>query len=261
MAREESGGIESLEAKNRLNYAENPAGMMGSASLLTGFIRRIRAFSPSPSEMTSSATPSFDVYQLLCQHARSQPDAIAYTSRFRVATYRKLRNRIERSAARLHGEWGVRRGDLVAYLGCGHPDALVLYFGLVCCGARLLPLERRELQADSGRICAALGIRLVLTDDDFPPLADIASHTLSTLIGSVTPHPALAAAPDAGVVSLVRITQPLDDGMQLLQSSLADESRLPPASACEIRGALFDDVSFPRVLATLAGAGAVGFVS
>jgi acyl-CoA synthetase (AMP-forming)/AMP-acid ligase II len=208
----------------------------------------------------TSAAASIDIYQALCRHARSQPDAIAYTSRFRIATYRKLRNRIERSAARLYGEWGVRPGDLVAYVGCGHPDALVLYFGLVCCGARLLPLEHAEWQFESSRILAALGVRLALIDDDGVPPAQIASHTLSALIGSVTSHPSLSAEPDPRVPSLARIAPQTGDELKLEQSSLAEESRLPSMRQCEVDGPLFDAPGFAQVLATLAAGGVVGFV-
>jgi acyl-CoA synthetase (AMP-forming)/AMP-acid ligase II len=177
-----------------------------------------------------------------------------------VATYRKLRNRIERSAARLHGEWGVRPGDLVAYLGCGHPDALVLYFGLVCCGARLLPLERAELQFDSGRILSELDVRLALIDDDGIAPPGIVAHTLSTLIGSVTSHPALDAVPDPRAASLARIVLSPEGALRLEGASLADAAGDSPMQRCEVGGPLFDAPTFAAVLATLAGGGVVGFL-
>lgn len=203
---------------------------------------------------------SADAYQALCRHARSQPDAVAYTSRFRIATYRKLRNRIERSAARLQGEWGVRRGDLVAYVGCGHPDALVLYFGLVCCGARLLPLEHAELQFDSGRILSELGARLALIDDGGIAPPGIAAHTLSTLIGSVTSHPALDAVPDPRAPSLARIALSAEGALRLQEACLADAAEENPMQQCKVGGPLFDAPTFAAVLATLASGGVVGFV-
>jgi acyl-CoA synthetase (AMP-forming)/AMP-acid ligase II len=223
------------------------------------FLRRISGFFQLLFIMNSSVATFADPYQLLLQHARSQPDAIAYSSRWRVATWRKLRNRIERSAARLYGEWGVRPGDLVAYLGCGHPDALVLYFGLLCCGARLLPLEHEELQAASARILDELRVKLVLIDDDAAPPARIAAHTLSALIGSPTQHPALTAPPDARLPSLVRVAASAGS-FEAVQTSLADEACLAPAAEpCAVKTALFDADNFPRVLATLAGGGIVAF--
>lgn len=83
---------------------------------------------------------------LLQQKVQTDPDAIAYVLPGRVITYRRLWSRIERACARLQGEWGVRRGDIVAYVGNGHPDALILYFALLRLSASLLPLE--SLTAD-----------------------------------------------------------------------------------------------------------------
>jgi acyl-CoA synthetase (AMP-forming)/AMP-acid ligase II len=78
---------------------------------------------------------------LLQQKAQTDPDAIAYVLPDRVITYRRFWSRIERACARLQGEWGVRRSDIVAYVGNGHPDALILYFALLRLSASLLPLE------------------------------------------------------------------------------------------------------------------------
>ena len=82
-----------------------------------------------------------DMLALLQQQAQAEPDAIAYVLPGRIITYRRLWSRIERACARLQGEWGVRQGDIVAYIGNGHPDALILYFALQRLNASLLPLE------------------------------------------------------------------------------------------------------------------------
>ncbi len=78
---------------------------------------------------------------LLQQHAATHADQLAHVLPDRDITYRRLWSRIERGSARLQGEWGVRAGDTVAYVGNGHPDAIVLYFSLLRIGASLLPLE------------------------------------------------------------------------------------------------------------------------
>lgn len=82
-----------------------------------------------------------DMLALLQHQAQAHTDAIAYVLPDRVITYRRFWSRIERACARLQGEWGVRRGDVVAYVGKGHPDALILYFALMRLNASLLPLE------------------------------------------------------------------------------------------------------------------------
>jgi len=82
-----------------------------------------------------------DMLALLQHQAEAHTDAVAYVLPNRVITYRRFWSRIERACARLQGEWGVRQGDVVAYVGSGHPDALILYFALLRLGASLLPLE------------------------------------------------------------------------------------------------------------------------
>ena len=82
-----------------------------------------------------------DMLALLQDHAQRRGDLLAHVLPDRDITYRRLWSRIERGSARLYGEWGVRRGDRVAYIGRGHPDAIVLYFALLRIGAALLPLE------------------------------------------------------------------------------------------------------------------------
>ena len=82
-----------------------------------------------------------DMLALLQHQAQAHSDAVAYVLPNRVITYRRFWSRIERACARLQGEWGVRQGDVVAYVGNGHPDALVLYFALLRLDASLLPLE------------------------------------------------------------------------------------------------------------------------
>ena len=82
-----------------------------------------------------------DLLALLRDHADQHGDQLAHALPDRDITYRRLWSRIERGSARLYGEWGVREGDLVAYVGRGHPDAIVLCFALLRLGAMLLPLE------------------------------------------------------------------------------------------------------------------------
>ena len=89
-------------------------------------------------QMTTRAP---DLLALLRDHADKHGDQLAHVLPDRDITYRRLWSRIERGSARLFGEWGIREGDLVAYVGRGHPDAIVLYFALLRLGAMLLPLE------------------------------------------------------------------------------------------------------------------------
>lgn len=201
------------------------------------------ACSPSPSLPDS-------LFGLLEYYARSQPAAIACASRYRMATYRKVWSRIERATARLHGEWRILPGDVVAYYGQGHPDALVLYLALVRCGALLWPLERTDERIALADHAAGLPLKMVLFDDDgAQPHAPVTALPLSTLIGSHCPYEARALAFDPAVPSLLHI----DAAGKRSQCSLQQVQAVAPTGLHEVRRCLFDaDVLGPVVLPTLA---------
>lgn len=190
---------------------------------------------------------SDSLFDQLARHARAQPDKVACASRFRHASYRKLYSRIERATARLQGEWQVQAGDVVAYCGHGHPDALVLYVALARCGAALLPLEHAAACDALAR--AGLTLKLALFDDDIaPPRIAPAVHPLSTLIGERCAWQAHVGAPDPDAVSLLRIA---GDG-SLRPHSLRQLAAAASSGAREVHAALFDeDVFGPVVLPTL----------
>lgn len=110
-------------------------------------------------------TSNHSMLALLEKHATEHADSLAHVLPTRDITYRRLWSRIERGSARLQGEWGVREGDLVAYAGSGHPDAIVLYFSLLRIGASLLPLESMPA-ADVHNALAAMKPVLLVHDDD-----------------------------------------------------------------------------------------------
>jgi hypothetical protein len=194
--------------------------------------------------------PSGALFDLLAQYARSQPAAIACASRYRMASYRKIWSRIERATARLQGEWQVAPGDVVAYCGQGHPDALVLYLALLRCGARLWPLEHPDASVVLADHAAGLPLKMVLFDDDGPqPRAPATALPLSTLIGSHCPYEARALPFDPGVPGLLVI----DADGNVSQSSVLQLQAAAPSGLHEVQRRLFDqDVLGPVVLPTLA---------
>ncbi len=145
--------------------------------------------------------------ELLHGHASLHEDRLAHVLPDRDITYRRLWSRIERGSARLQGEWGVRPGDLVAYVGSGHPDAIVLYFALLRIGASLLPLEAMP-PADASAAIAACGAMLAVHDDgmavDGVParrlddLLAVWSHVDPVLAGDETTRRALWLPGEAG---------------------------------------------------------------
>lgn len=208
-------------------------------------------------------------FDLLRQHVQDRPDAVAASTPYRVATYRKMWSRIERSTARLQGEWAIRPGDTIVYYGCGHLDALVMYFAAARCGARVLPLEHAALQAQARLLIAATGATLVLFDDVLaldPEFFAVASRPLSSLIATVCRHRAVMLE-DSAVVSLLAFDQEDEAGAAGVASAvasalptpcarsldaLAAAARACPAGHHRVDTALFDASVFaPVVLATL----------
>jgi non-ribosomal peptide synthetase component F len=193
------------------------------------------------------------LFQALARHARLQPDAIACASRFRLASYRKLWSRVERATARLQGEWRIRPGDIVAYQGHGHPDAIVLFVALARCGAVLLPLEHPASRAAFAGLAERPGLALALFDDELDPGPDAsriapAAFPLSTLIGQPCPYRATVAPPDTAACSLLRLA---GDG-SLRPLSLDQLGEETAGEGREVHGALFDaNVFGPVVLSAL----------
>lgn len=212
-------------------------------------------------------------FDSLRQHVQDRPDAVAASTPYRVATYRKMWSRIERSTARLQGEWAVRPGDTIAYFGCGHLDALVMYFAAARCGALVLPLEHATLQADATARIVAAGASLVLFDDALamsPAHFQVTSRPLSSLIATVCRHRAITLE-DSAVLSLLEfadVSETVEDvdagapvaGLRAAPpvpvarslDALAAAARTCPAGHHRVSAALFDAAVFaPVVLATL----------
>jgi acyl-CoA synthetase (AMP-forming)/AMP-acid ligase II len=127
---------------------------------------------------------------LLQTHATAHGEKLAHVLPLRDITYRRLWSRIERGSARLHGEWGVKSGDLVAYVGGGHPDAIVLYFSLLRIGASLLPLEARSTDYVSQTLAAMQPV-LVIHDRELQ-VGEFPTHCLDDLLEAWSHHdPAL----------------------------------------------------------------------
>ena len=109
-------------------------------------------------------TTNFSLLSVLQSHADQRGELLVHFLPDRDITYRRLWSRIERASARLQGEWNVQPGDMVAYFGNGHPDAIVLYFALLRIGALLLPLEGMPENSAQHWLQLA-GARLVVHDD------------------------------------------------------------------------------------------------
>lgn len=122
-----------------------------------------------------------DLLALLRDHADKHGNQLAHLLPDRDITYRRLWSRIERGSARLYGEWGVREGDLVAYVGRGHPDAIVLYFALLRLGAMLFPIESVSI-LKTQRVLAERQPKLIIHDHD----GSMTGLMMGSMTGSTT---------------------------------------------------------------------------
>jgi acyl-CoA synthetase (AMP-forming)/AMP-acid ligase II len=84
---------------------------------------------------------------MLSAHSHEHGDLLCHWLPERLITYRRFWSRIERASARLQGEWGVKQGQTIAYVGASHPDVVVLYAALLRIGAAFMPLEGVSMQA------------------------------------------------------------------------------------------------------------------
>ncbi|MBK7991315.1 MAG: AMP-binding protein [Comamonadaceae bacterium] len=131
---------------------------------------------------------------VLLQHARSRPQALAMRFEGRDVSYGKLARRTARAAARLWHEWGVRPGDRVAWLGLNHPDQITLLFALARIGALLVPLNFRLASAEWQAVLADCTPRCVLHDAAWAQAAmalaqaaGLPAHAIDTLIATPSP--------------------------------------------------------------------------
>ena len=155
-----------------------------------------------------------DISLWIERHAGFFPGRTAIRFQGPTLSYADLARGIERGAAMLCGELGLRRGDRIAWLGLNHPDMLGLLFAAARCGLMLVPLNwrlappehafilrdagakvlfaQRDLAAALGPEALPEGCRLVLADgssgDHAPNLTD--------LIAAAGPAPGHEGCPD-----------------------------------------------------------------
>lgn len=205
------------------------------------------------------------LFELLRARAKTHEGIIVSRSSRRLVSWRKFWSRIERGTARLQGEWGVTRGDTVAYWGLGHQDALMLYIATARCGARLLPLEHASLQQASATILRDIPVKILLHDDELsfaqPPAAPIITN-LSSLIATRSFH-APVVTEDVLLPSLITLFRDANGRFRTEEHSLQQLSLMtspPVAQEFKVGAALFDnDVFAPQVLSTLTVGGTIIF--
>jgi fatty-acyl-CoA synthase len=159
------------------------------------------------------SSPTGDISLWIERHAGLSPGRTAVRFQGQTLSYADLAHGIERAAAMLSGELGLRRGDRIAWLGLNHPDMLGLLFAAARCGLILVPLNWRLAAPEHAFILRNAGAkvlfaqaglaaafapetlpercRLVLTDGT----GDAAAN-LYDLIAAAGPAPGREAGPD-----------------------------------------------------------------
>ena len=160
-------------------------------------------------------TANFSFFSLLQSHADQRGDSLVHLLPDRDITYRRLWSRIERASARLQGEWNVQQGDVVAYCGNAHPDAIVLYFALLRIGAHLLALEDTQGK-DIKHWLGLASARLVVHDDGYA-VEHAFAQPLSMLLADWCHFDPILVKEDLDLPALL---VPLPDGSGLQTYSL-----------------------------------------
>jgi acyl-CoA synthetase (AMP-forming)/AMP-acid ligase II len=117
---------------------------------------------------------------MLSAHAHEHGDLLCHWLPERLITYRRFWSRIERASARLQGEWGVKQGQTIGYVGASHPDIFILYAALLRIGAAFMPLEGMSMSSALPFMQQA-EISLVIVDEDVT-IAERTTHYLPQLL-------------------------------------------------------------------------------
>ena len=113
-----------------------------------------------------------DISLWIERHAGFYPGRTAIRFQGQAVSYADLANGIERAAAMLSGELGLRRGDRIAWLGGNHPDMLGLLFAAARCGLMLVPVNWRLAPPEIGFILRDAGVKVLF-----------AQHQLAAALG------------------------------------------------------------------------------
>jgi fatty-acyl-CoA synthase len=110
--------------------------------------------------------PMSEISLWIERHAGFHPGRTAIRFKGETLAYAALAHGIERAAAMLSGELGLRRGDRIAWLGLNHPDMLRLLFAAARCGLILVPLNWRLASPEIGFILRDAGARVLFAQRD-----------------------------------------------------------------------------------------------
>jgi fatty-acyl-CoA synthase len=112
----------------------------------------------------------------IAAQAARDAQAVAIAQGGQAIRYGELAHRIDRAAARLWHDAGIRSGDRVAWLGANDAAQIVLLFALARIGGILLPLNFRLAPAEWDALLAQCGPKLLVHDETFTQAAGAAAQ-------------------------------------------------------------------------------------
>jgi fatty-acyl-CoA synthase len=156
---------------------------------------------------------SGDISLWIERHAGFFPGRTAIRFQGQTLSYADLAHGIERAAAMLTSELGLRRGDRIAWLGLNHPDMIGLLFAAARCGLILVPLNWRLAPPEIGFILRNAGAKMLFAQRDLAAAlepetlpdgcrlvlagaADDRAPSLYDLIAAAGPAPGHEGGPD-----------------------------------------------------------------
>jgi fatty-acyl-CoA synthase len=107
-----------------------------------------------------------DLAHWIERHAAFDPDKPAIVFAGREISYAAMAADVRLAVRRLV-RLGLREGDVVAFLGCNHPENLVLLFACARIGAILLPLNWRLAAPEHARVLADAAVRAIIVEAGF----------------------------------------------------------------------------------------------
>ncbi|MEM9341575.1 MAG: AMP-binding protein [Pseudomonadota bacterium] len=120
--------------------------------------------------MMSEKSRTIDAW--LENHATHQPEKTALRFEGASWTYRDLQDWVAALASHLSREYGLARGDRIAFLGANSAAEVALFFAAARLGLMIVPLNWRLAPDELGYIVSNAGARLLVHSASFADLAD-----------------------------------------------------------------------------------------
>ncbi len=125
-----------------------------------------------------------DISAWIDRHGGFTPDKHAICYGDSKITYGELAARIGATAWVLQNEFGVARGDRVAFLGLNHPDEIVLLFACARLGAILMPMNWRLEGPEQRAVMADCTPKVLFADAGYLPRGQqILDAKITRLVG------------------------------------------------------------------------------